>query len=56
MKPWITRINANWIGKSQSRRGGLQCVEVFASGTLERSGETEAPMQLVSRCLSRFAS
>jgi hypothetical protein len=24
MKPWITRINANWIGKSQSRSGGLQ--------------------------------
>jgi hypothetical protein len=31
-------------------------VEVFPSGTLKRSGETEAPMQLVSRCLSRFAS
>jgi len=31
-------------------------VEVFPSGTLERSGDTEAPTQLVSRCLSRFAS
>jgi len=31
-------------------------VEVFPSETLERSGETEALMQLVSRCLSRFAS
>ena len=30
--------------------------EVFPSGTLERSGETEAPTQLVSRCLSCFAS
>ena len=24
MKPWITRINADWIGKSLSRSGGLQ--------------------------------
>jgi len=44
MKPRIMRINADWIGKSQSKSGGLQ-----SAAQIRRS--SAVAIDLLSRCV-----